>query len=109
MGKGGLEPPRIAAPDPKSGPSASSGTPPGYETIPALSRVPKWRQAAATSPYYSILPGLSQVVCEDVPAGILRGHLSGLIGKGGILKKIIDNILQSLGIFATIVIHRISK
>ena len=28
MGKGGLEPPRIAAPDPKSGPSASSGTPP---------------------------------------------------------------------------------
>ncbi len=28
LGKGGLEPPRIAAPDPKSGPSASSGTPP---------------------------------------------------------------------------------
>jgi hypothetical protein len=28
VGKGGLEPPCIAAPDPKSGPSASSGTPP---------------------------------------------------------------------------------
>lgn len=28
VGKEGLEPSRIAAPDPKSGPSASSGTPP---------------------------------------------------------------------------------
>lgn len=33
MGKGGLEPPRIAAPDPKSGPSANSGTPPRYRNI----------------------------------------------------------------------------
>jgi transcriptional regulator with XRE-family HTH domain len=30
VGKEGLEPSRIAAPDPKSGPSASSGTPPQY-------------------------------------------------------------------------------
>ena len=29
VGKGGLEPPRLATPDPKSGPSANSGTPPG--------------------------------------------------------------------------------
>ena len=28
VGKGGLEPPRLSAPDPKSGPSANSGTPP---------------------------------------------------------------------------------
>ncbi len=28
VGKGGLEPPRLAAPDPKSGPSTNSGTPP---------------------------------------------------------------------------------
>jgi hypothetical protein len=45
VGKGGLEPPCIAAPDPKSGPSASSGTPPQVL-------------------YYSILPSLSQVKGE---------------------------------------------
>ncbi len=39
MGKGGLEPPRLAAPDPKSGPSASSGTPP--HSTPDINHVTK--------------------------------------------------------------------
>ena len=34
VGKGGVEPPRIAALDPKSSPSASSGTPPGNKSAP---------------------------------------------------------------------------
>ena len=40
VGKGGLEPPRIAAPDPKSGPSANSGTSPGCQTILIIKRIP---------------------------------------------------------------------
>ena len=33
VGKGGLEPPRLSTPDPKSGPSANSGTPPTASQI----------------------------------------------------------------------------
>ena len=32
VGKGGLEPPRLSTPDPKSGPSANSGTPPDVKS-----------------------------------------------------------------------------
>ena len=36
MGKGGLEPPRLAAHDPKSCPSANSGTPPDTKSLKLL-------------------------------------------------------------------------
>ena len=36
MGKGGLEPPRLSAHDPKSCPSASSGTPPYLRSVNIL-------------------------------------------------------------------------
>ena len=38
MGKGGLEPPRLSTPDPKSGPSANSGTSPDVESPKMLAK-----------------------------------------------------------------------
>ena len=40
VGKGGLEPPRLSAHDPKSCPSASSGTPPYLKSLSILSYCP---------------------------------------------------------------------
>ena len=80
VGKGGLEPPRIAAPDPKSGPSASSGTPPAF--IPTyyniLTHPPQDKEAGIPSPNFPCKEGpclLTLVMHRGSKYNIRRGDL----------------------------------